>query len=311
MAALLGRGEAEGQREIGELEPDAKPRGAQERAGVIVRVRLREDVVEQVFELGGGGAVTCESGSPSPSRWRLSLQGTDERRSPLDQVLVELALDRLPHLLGDLEQQAAVLGGVRAVLREVDRLAELDPPLRRERAPAQAARATGRSGSPGRRERPSPARAAGRRRASGRSPRTRRRRPARSARRSAAPPRRSRRARSAAGGSARRTACPVPLAPSGNDHHQLVLLEEPGGVVGARRHPADPAHERRDEREHERPVEHQEAGPPRQRVLLHDRQQDHRRVEGEQRAGVVGDEERPPVGGDVRTPSASTRHQTS
>jgi hypothetical protein len=56
MAALLGRGEAEGQREIGELEPDAKPRGAQERAGVIVRVRLREDIVEQVFELRGGGA---------------------------------------------------------------------------------------------------------------------------------------------------------------------------------------------------------------------------------------------------------------
>jgi len=56
MAALLGRGEAEGQREIWELEPDAQPGRAQERAGVIVRVRLREDIVEQVLELRGRGA---------------------------------------------------------------------------------------------------------------------------------------------------------------------------------------------------------------------------------------------------------------
>src|SRR5204863_151780 len=66
MAALLGRGEAEGQREIGELEPDAKPRGAQERAGVIVRVRLREDIVEQVFELRSGTSTK----PPRPKRCR-------------------------------------------------------------------------------------------------------------------------------------------------------------------------------------------------------------------------------------------------
>ena len=81
MPALLGRGEAEGQREIGELEPDAKPRGAQERAGVIVRVRLREDIVEQVFELGGGGACHLRVRVPVP----ISLEAiaTRDRRTPI------------------------------------------------------------------------------------------------------------------------------------------------------------------------------------------------------------------------------------
>ena len=70
----------------------------------------------------------------------------------------------------------------------------------------------------------------------------------------------------------------------------------------ARRDAADAAHEAGEERQHEGPVEDHEPRPARQRVLLHDRHRDHRRVEGKQRAGVVGDEQRAPVGGHVAHP---------
>src|SRR5215210_1215222 len=63
----------------------------------------------------------------------------EERRAALDQVLVDLLLDRLAHLLGKLEHQAPVVGRLRAVAGGVDRLAELDTPARRERDRAERA----------------------------------------------------------------------------------------------------------------------------------------------------------------------------
>src|SRR4051795_2556607 len=61
--------------------------------------------------------------------WRAK-EGADsqKRRAALDQVLVQLLLDRLPHLLRDVEQKSLIAGRVGAVLGQVDRLAELDPP---------------------------------------------------------------------------------------------------------------------------------------------------------------------------------------
>src|SRR3954447_13072067 len=56
-----------------------------------------------------------------------------EGGTALHEVLVDRALDRVAHALGELEHQRAVLGGVGPVRGRVDRVAELDPPLRRQR----------------------------------------------------------------------------------------------------------------------------------------------------------------------------------
>src|SRR3954454_5449599 len=56
-----------------------------------------------------------------------------EGGTALHQVLVHRALDRVAHALGELEDQRPVLRGVRPVPGRVDRVAELDPPLGRER----------------------------------------------------------------------------------------------------------------------------------------------------------------------------------
>src|SRR3954454_21081343 len=56
-----------------------------------------------------------------------------ERRAALDEVLVDGLLDRVAHALGELEHERAVVGGVRRVAGSVDRVAELEPPLRRQR----------------------------------------------------------------------------------------------------------------------------------------------------------------------------------
>src|SRR3954451_16564879 len=66
------------------------------------------------------------------------------------------------------------------------------------------------------------------------------------------------------------------LGPFGEDRHELVLLEQARSVVGRRDDAADLAHGDRYERQRERPVEHQEAREPRQRVLALDRERDHR-----------------------------------
>src|SRR6266508_1314809 len=57
----------------------------------------------------------------------------EKRRAALDEVLVELLLDRLADELRDLEDERPVLCRIGRVLGAVDRLAELDPPLRRQR----------------------------------------------------------------------------------------------------------------------------------------------------------------------------------
>src|SRR3954449_1670875 len=62
-----------------------------------------------------------------------------ERRAALDEVLVDRLLDRVAHALGQLEHERAVLGGVGAVVGGVDRVAELDAPLGRERHSAERA----------------------------------------------------------------------------------------------------------------------------------------------------------------------------
>src|SRR5215204_4495712 len=71
-----------------------------------------------------------------PIRFRASLY---ERRPALDEVLVELLLDGVADAFGQLEDQRAVLGGLGAVVGDVDRVAELDPPLRRQRDGAERA----------------------------------------------------------------------------------------------------------------------------------------------------------------------------
>src|SRR3954451_20660902 len=62
-----------------------------------------------------------------------------EGRSSLHEVVVEHVLDRVADAFGQLEDERAVLGSVRSVARQVDRLAELDAPLGRERHRAQRA----------------------------------------------------------------------------------------------------------------------------------------------------------------------------
>src|SRR4051812_25198128 len=60
-----------------------------------------------------------------------------ERRAAFDEVLVDQFLDRVAHPLGQLEHERAVVRGLRPVPGEVDRLAELDAPLRRQRDRAE------------------------------------------------------------------------------------------------------------------------------------------------------------------------------
>ena len=50
-----------------------------------------------------------------------------ERRASQDEVLVQLALDQLPELLQEVEDELAVVGGLGRMLGQVDRLAELEP----------------------------------------------------------------------------------------------------------------------------------------------------------------------------------------
>src|SRR3954464_3414521 len=56
-----------------------------------------------------------------------------EGGTALHQVLVDLPLDRVADAFGQLEDQRAVLGRVGPVVRDVDRVAELDAPLGRQR----------------------------------------------------------------------------------------------------------------------------------------------------------------------------------
>ena len=80
----------------------------------------------------------------------------NERRPALDHVLEHPLLHHLAHALGQLEHQPAVRGGLGPVARRLDRLAELDPPLRRQGYRAQRPepreqRGEGKNGAPIRR----------------------------------------------------------------------------------------------------------------------------------------------------------------
>src|SRR3954464_13797897 len=65
----------------------------------------------------------------------------------LDQVFVDLALDGLADPLGELEHERAVLGRLRGVTGNVDRLAEFDPPLGRQRHGSERAEQRERRGN--------------------------------------------------------------------------------------------------------------------------------------------------------------------
>src|SRR3954465_14033964 len=58
---------------------------------------------------------------------------SEERRPALDEVRVQRVLDGLAHALGQLEHEPPVVDRVRSIGGGLDRLAELDPPLRRKR----------------------------------------------------------------------------------------------------------------------------------------------------------------------------------
>src|SRR3954453_17370921 len=61
-------------------------------------------------------SMTCRNSSgDSKALLAIPLASLYERRAALDQVLVQLLLDRVAHALGQLEHQRAVLGGVGAV----------------------------------------------------------------------------------------------------------------------------------------------------------------------------------------------------
>src|SRR3954462_10606735 len=69
----------------------------------------------------------------------LTPSGLRDCRAALDEVLVQLLLDDVAHALGQLEHERAVARGVGPVAGGLDRVAELDPPLRRQRHGADRA----------------------------------------------------------------------------------------------------------------------------------------------------------------------------
>src|SRR6266571_3076688 len=79
----------------------------------------------------------------------------EDRPTPWPE-LVDRRLDPAPHLLADLEHEAGVAGGLRAVLGDLDRLAEGDEPLRGQwQQPRQAEpRECRRDGQAGQAEKP-------------------------------------------------------------------------------------------------------------------------------------------------------------
>src|SRR5438874_13535999 len=59
---------------------------------------------------------------------KLTPRTLSERVPPLHQVLVDLRLDHVAHVLGELEHERPIGGVRRGEARQVERLAELDPP---------------------------------------------------------------------------------------------------------------------------------------------------------------------------------------
>src|SRR3954468_2271791 len=80
------------------------------RLRVAVTVPMRAGVYSHILgehtgRMGRLGGPRVRVGHPAAPRLR-------ERRAALDQVLVQLLLDRLPHLLRDVEQEPLIVGGV-------------------------------------------------------------------------------------------------------------------------------------------------------------------------------------------------------
>src|SRR3954453_92221 len=67
------------------------------------------------------------------SRRERYARSLNECRAAFHEVLEQALLNRLAHLLGDLEHGGAVVGRLGAIPGEGDRRAKLDSPLRRER----------------------------------------------------------------------------------------------------------------------------------------------------------------------------------
>ena len=201
------------------------------------------------------------------------------------------------HPLGQLEHQGAVLGRLGPVGRRLDRLAELDPPLGRQRNGAERAE----PGEGGRQREVRRAEHAGQ--GGGLADL---RVDLLAADHGHRHDRRAGAQRDLDEPAAAEALQPVAIAEGlaralhalGEHRHQLVLLQQAHRVVRRCDHTAHLAHEERHVGQVERPVEHQEARVARKRVLAEDRDAHHRRVPGHD-AGVVGREQGATVRGHV------------
>src|SRR4051794_29161508 len=127
----------------------ALPAGVQVGAADAEAVAIRTATVAAIvaariltFNFPAFPRLTDRSGSRQVStRTRLCVKPCEleEGGAALDEVLVDLVLDRLAHLLGQLEDERAVLGGLGPEAGRLDRGAELDPPPGRQRHEAQRA----------------------------------------------------------------------------------------------------------------------------------------------------------------------------
>ena len=240
----------------------------------------REDPVHDLPELLGGVEWA------SPSRGRLLLRRRGSRRPCLNRVANCSAISST-------RPRSAIASGPRTTGRSARRTRSATATGSGTIPSGPSQRERGRDRHVGRAEQAREQRQP--RRASGRSPRCPPPRTARSALRRAAPARRSRRGRSARGGSARGHGLPDALGALGEDHHQVLLLEQAQRVVRRRRNATELA---------DRDAWPTAARTPSSRTrkrglrgsgsLGEQRRRHHHRVP-RQDARVIGDEQRRPV----------------
>ena len=98
--ALVRRANPDDHVQIGDLESHPKAGGAEQRAATLICVHLSKDVLDQLAQL-----IRADS--------FLHVTYVSEEGAPAShEVLVDLRLDRLTHLLGDVEDETPVLGGL-------------------------------------------------------------------------------------------------------------------------------------------------------------------------------------------------------